>query len=218
LAASNPGSLCQIKKLLPARKIHYLEVVCQQKHYKTSIGRLASLPPHGILSGMGQINPPDTHHLEAAEGWLGLGNHAEALAELDEISPELRSHPLVLELRWQINAGAEQWDACLDIAASLIQLTPERPFGWIHRAYALRRTAGGGLQTAYDSLLPAAQKFPEVAIIPYNLACYTCQMGDHHEARKWLEKAFARADYQQLKRMALDDPDLEPLWPELRKL
>lgn len=58
---------------------------------------------------------PDTHHLAAAQGWLQLGNHVEANEELEQIAPSLRSHPDVLELRWQIYAKAEKWDACLDI-------------------------------------------------------------------------------------------------------
>ena len=31
---------------------------------------------------MQNIEPPDTHHISAALGWLGLGNIAEAKAEL----------------------------------------------------------------------------------------------------------------------------------------
>jgi hypothetical protein len=32
---------------------------------------------------------PDDKHLEAAEGWLELGNHLEANEELDNIKPQL---------------------------------------------------------------------------------------------------------------------------------
>ena len=46
----------------------------------------------------------DQHHLRAAEGWLELGNHLEATAELEEIAPTLRGQPQVLEVRWQIYA------------------------------------------------------------------------------------------------------------------
>jgi hypothetical protein len=46
------------------------------------------------------------HHLNAALGWLELGDHVEAYAELENITPALRSHPAVLELRWQISASA----------------------------------------------------------------------------------------------------------------
>lgn len=55
--------------------------------------------------------PPDSLHLEAAQGWCEHGNHIEAEAELEHITPENRSHPAVLEVRWQIYAKAKQWDA-----------------------------------------------------------------------------------------------------------
>ena len=45
-----------------------------------------------------KLEHPDTLHLEAAQGWLGLGNHLEADKELDNITPALRSHPDVLEV------------------------------------------------------------------------------------------------------------------------
>ncbi len=50
------------------------------------------------------------------------------------------------------------------------------PAGWLHRAYALRRVANGGLPQAWDALLPAAEKFPGEPVIAYNLSCYACQM------------------------------------------
>ena len=41
-------------------------------------------------------------HLEAAEGWVELGNHLEANEELERITAENRAHPAVLGVRWQI--------------------------------------------------------------------------------------------------------------------
>jgi hypothetical protein len=47
----------------------------------------------------------------AAEGWLELGSPTEANEELEKIAPRLRAHPDVLDIRWQIYAAAERWDA-----------------------------------------------------------------------------------------------------------
>jgi hypothetical protein len=74
---------------------------------------------------MRKLQPPDSMHLEAAQGWLGLGNHVEADAELDKVSAALRAHPDVLRVRWEVYAAAKKWDAALDIAAALVQLDPE---------------------------------------------------------------------------------------------
>jgi hypothetical protein len=83
-------------------------------------------------------------------------------------------------------------------------------------AYSLRRAKGGGLMVAREALSPVATQFPQEPTIPYNLACYDCQLGNLKEARQWLEKAFDIGDSKRLKLMALDDPDLEPLWANIR--
>ena len=84
-----------------------------------------------------KLPAPDNFHLRAAEGWLELGNHLEADRELEEIAPELRAHPDVLELRWHIYAIEEKWAACVAIAEAIILISPNRPDAWIHRSFAL---------------------------------------------------------------------------------
>jgi tetratricopeptide (TPR) repeat protein len=151
-------------------------------------------------------------HLTAAQGWLELGNHLEADKELDEIAPQLRAHPDVLELRWEIHGRANKWDACVDIAEALIKLTPVRPEGWIHRSFALhelKRT-----REAFDKLLPAADKFPRLWTIPYNLSCYCAQLRRLEQCEVWFKKAMA-VDEHKVKRAAIDDPDLQPFWDSM---
>jgi tetratricopeptide (TPR) repeat protein len=158
----------------------------------------------------------DRRHLDAAEGWIGLGNRMEADIELDKIELELRAHPEILEVRWQIYAKAKKWDAALDIAAALVQLVPEAPLGWLHRSYCLhelKRT-----EEARDNFLRVVDKFPDDPIMRYNLACYECQLGRLEQAKNWLDKAFELGDPKKIKLMALDDPDLEPLWREIGRL
>jgi uncharacterized protein HemY len=63
---------------------------------------------------MTALEPPDSLHLQAADGWIGLGDYAAASDELEQISPASRAHRDVLQLRWRIHADAQNWDACLD--------------------------------------------------------------------------------------------------------
>src|SRR5713226_1719332 len=100
------------------------------------------------LDRMPTLGPPDSHHLSAAIGWLELGNHVEAGEELAKISPSSLEHPDVLEARWAVCAAGKSWDAALQAAEILVLRAPERFSGWVHRAYALRRVRGGGLQAA----------------------------------------------------------------------
>jgi hypothetical protein len=169
---------------------------------------------------MKPLEPPDSTHLEAAQGWLALGNHLAANEELERIKPRLRSHPDVLEARWHICAHARKWEACVAIAAALVKLAPERPDGWLHRSHALHELAR--TQEAFDSLVAAADEFPKVWTIPYNLACYCVQLGRCNEAKGWFTLALAIAssdeEIARIKLRALDDPELRPLRDSLKAL
>jgi tetratricopeptide (TPR) repeat protein len=163
-----------------------------------------------------QLEPPDTHSLSAAIGWFQLGNLVEAKLELSAITEANRSHPEVLEMRWLLCAEEKRWAEALEVARGLLEQAPERSSGWLHRAYALRRLPEGGVRKAWEALLPAFDKFPKESIICYNLSCYACQLRQMDAARVWFQRALVIGGKDKIKRMALEDPDLEPLWKEIR--
>lgn len=166
-----------------------------------------------------EVHAPDLHHLKAAVGWLELGNAAEALVELDQMNPALQHHPDVLETRWLALAETKVWDTAVEVARNLITAAPHRALGWLHHSYALRRASNGGLLAAFNALAPVAPKFPEEATIPYNLACYCCQLErDPAETMRWLQQAIAVGGRKDILAMALQDPDLKPLSAEIQKL
>jgi len=167
---------------------------------------------------MKPIEPPDSHYFGAAIGWLELGNPVEANEELKQIAPELEGHPAVLALRYDIHAKSKDWERAVEAAGALVRAAPEESIGWLSLAYATRRNPGGGLPQAREILTQAQPKFPGQYLIPFNLACYECQLGNLDTARKWLEKAFAAGDAKHMKRMALRDPDLEPMWKQIGKM
>jgi Flp pilus assembly protein TadD len=164
------------------------------------------------------VEPPDSHHLDAAIGWLGLGCVDEARAALGQVAARYQTHPQVLEARWSLAAYERQWDDALRIADEELAQSPEDAGGWLHRAYALRRVTGGGLPQAWDALLPAAKKFPSEPVIAYNLSCYACQMTQLDIARHWLQRAVMIGQKEGIKKMALADADLQPLWSEIEEL
>lgn len=156
---------------------------------------------------------PDLHHARAADGWLDLNAAAEARLELDKLTPAACLQPEVLDLHWRLASLIPDWAKAVRIADQIISLAPESPSGWIHRSFALhelRRTA-----EALDNLVLAEARFPTNSIIPYNLACYACQMGDLPLARRWLKRAVEMKGIKQLRELALDDPDLAPLRGEI---
>lgn len=173
--------------------------------------------PPGLTScAVADIEPPDTHHVNAALGWLELENPREAAEELKKLSAEADAHPKVMEVWWMIHARQRNWEAALTAARGLIAAAPDNPAGWIDQSFSLhelRRT-----QEAWDELLPAATRFPKVAVIPYNLACYACQLGHPREAMKWLKIAIKLDGAENVKERASVDPDLAPLRGQIENM
>ena len=160
---------------------------------------------------------PDKLHLEAAEGWLMLGDADSARKELDEISPSARALPEVLEIEWGVHARLDDWTAAYATARQIVDREPDRVSGWIHRAYALRRMPGGGLEKAWEGLRPAWDRFPREFLVPYNLACYAARMGKPDDAWDWIQRAMSAGSLSVVRSMALADPDLEAIWPRLKR-
>jgi len=165
-----------------------------------------------MVTSVKSLTPPDSHHLNAALGWLGLGNWKEADEELEQITQANRVHPDVLTVRLEVYVKAGKWDLAADVAKTLRDSRPKEPRYWISLAYATRRKQGGGLKKAKEILLQAHRIFAREPTIAFNLACYECQLGDLKEAWKWLEIAFEVGNAQEWRLKALKDKDLEPLW------
>jgi predicted Zn-dependent protease len=164
-----------------------------------------------VKKSLKPLDTPDSFHLRAAEGWLGLGDVESATSELREISPSERTHPAVLLVRYEIYSRTKQWDMAVEVADELVRVLPEEPFVWINLAYATRRRTGGSIPGAKKILLGVELKFPKHYLFPYNLACYCSQLGEMEEAEQWLKKA-AAINNDAVKKMALEDEDLKPLW------
>jgi len=148
-----------------------------------------------------------------------LGNAREARAEFERISARSRRTPEVLDVEWRLLADEKRWEEAVAAADAQVLASPDHAEGWIHRSFALhelRRT-----ESARDLLLPAAKLFAKETTIPYNLACYECQLGNLEGARDWLCRALSRHKSADSRReqlaMAMADPDLLPLAEEIRR-
>lgn len=149
-------------------------------------------------------------------GWLELGNPGEARLEFAELSPESRTHPEVLRAEYLVCEAAQDWQGAAEVGQSICHLFPKSVYGWNQLAFALhqlKRTT-----EAYQLLLPVCSEFPKEAAIPYNLACYSCQLGRSEEAWDWLQKSIGLGGLEEIKAQALADGDLEPLWARISSL
>ena len=129
---------------------------------------------------MKKLELHDRRHLEAAQGWLGLGNWQEANEELERVTPQMRAHPDVLNVRCKIYCEAQKWDYVATVADTLCRILPDSSFGPLHLAHALRRLER--VAEARDVLLPLADKFPGEWRLQYQLACYCSRLGQKKEA------------------------------------
>ena len=161
------------------------------------------------------LNAQDYHHLRAAEGWLGLGDYLSANSELEEITAQARAHPAILQMRYAIYAKAERWEMAAGVAEAIAAMLPDKVDSWLNLAYATRRKKGGGIPEAQRILLVAQVKFPHECLVPFNLACYCAQLRALDEATMWIQKAIA-IDTNQVQKLAVDDPDLKPLWDSMK--
>jgi predicted Zn-dependent protease len=166
---------------------------------------MAELPPY-----------PDNFVVRAARGWLELGNHREAEAELTQVNPAHREHPEVLELRFQVVAGQKRFAECLEIARRQIEAEPTDHRGHMNVGNALFWLDQA--QAAHDEVAAVLERFPTVSALPYNLACYAVRLGELDQARQWLDRSFAIGRKENIIAYALTDPDLKSLWAYLRKL
>lgn len=162
---------------------------------------------------MNALTHAERFQVDAAEGWLMLGNPIEAHHELDGITGEAASHPAVLAMRWQVYAAANRWEAACVVSRTLCEFAPRSSQAWICHANTLRNYQG--VFEAWTTLLGVVKDFPEDAVIRYNLACYAAQLNLLEESCAWLVQAFEREQSIELKVAAVCDPDLQPLWDRI---
>jgi Flp pilus assembly protein TadD len=107
--------------------------------------------------------------------------------------------------------AAKKWDLAAAVASHLVKVDPRTAGWWISLAYAVRRTES--VENAEAILLRAQAIHPKVAMIAFNLACYSSVAGRMEEAKERLQRAI-KLD-KDIRGLALDDEDLKPLWDSI---
>lgn len=119
------------------------------------------------------------HLISAAQGWLELGNPAEALRELAKI-PSSACNLDVLRLRFTAFAVSEEWQAASMVAEVAVQLYEQQPEPWLWRAEAFRAVTGRA-EEAYQVLRKACQLFPGNAAVSKAFAEYAAAASDQQK-------------------------------------
>ena len=132
----------------------------------------------------------------------------DAANALEEIEPEDKTRNEVLYARVDIYLAAKKWHMAAAVAKHLVKADPGNPAAWINLAYAVRRAEN--IQAAETLLLKARALHRKSALIAFNLACYASVVGHIGEAKTRLQHAIDLDS--DIRRLALDDEDLRPLW------
>ena len=146
--------------------------------------------------------------LNAAHGYFELGMPIEAEAEIEKLPVETRADTQVLKLRHMIYKLAESWELAAVVGREITNREPKTAEWWLHYAYAVRRSEG--LAAAKNALLEAEYILPDEGSVHFDLACYSCLLGELDEAMGRISMAIHFDSTYKLK--ALEDVDLEPLW------
>ena len=154
------------------------------------------------------LEPEELKHLEAAQGYCGLGMYLDADDEIERIDAYARAVPEVLGVRVEIYRNLEKWEQMQAVAKTLAVNMDGEPHWWVCWAFATRRAEC--LDKARDILILALEQYPRAAVVHYNLACYECQLGDLGAAKRHLEVAFSQEPECRL--TALEEADFQPLW------
>ena len=159
---------------------------------------------------MKTLDESDRRHVEAAEGWLDLGDWEEGKKELLSVNPAAQAHPDVMRVLLEFLTALAQWEAVAEGALLLCRTEPGSIHGWFFRAMALNRM--DRTAEARDILLRVVDRFPGAFPLYYALATYYCRLDNLKEARRWWKKAVASCRNKEMKEVALEDPDLQRLW------
>ena len=143
-----------------------------------------------------------------AHGYIELGALGEAEKELDSVDLEDRLLPGVMLARVELHITAKNWERLYTSARELTRSAPQLERGWFTAAVALREMnriveAKNFLQEAWFT------HGHKSALLLFNLACYHALLGHNVEAKDCLCDAFELDE--SLRKVAMNDPDLEPV-------
>ena len=148
-------------------------------------------------------------HLQRCDGFLDLGMREQARAELAAVPEKDRNATPFLRMMLRLQLEDGNWTTAAQLAETLAKKEPGDPSFPIQLAYATRRSSG--IEAAEKILRDALTRFPKIALIHFNLACYACQTDRRDDALTCLAKAAALDPG--LLQTAMEDEDLRPIWP-----
>jgi len=154
------------------------------------------------------MTPTDQLHLNAAAGFLQIGEPMDAWNELEEITAANRAEVEVLTVRLAVCRGLEKWELAEEVARHLIKHDPHNVMHVVALAEVMGHREGPVAAAAVYEF--AIDRFPDLAMLRVSLAVELVKAGQVEDAKRVLKTAFELDP--DLRMVALDHPGLEAIW------
>ncbi len=152
---------------------------------------------------------PDTYKaLQAAEGFVYLGMHREALKELDRVPETEQELADVLIARVRVLLHLNRFATAAKLSQRGETLHRNEDEFTVQRAFALHKMEKP--EEAARVLQEAPGWLRRTGILHYNLGCYEARWGNLVVARQCVQTAIELNNA--IKKNARQDPDLAELW------
>jgi tetratricopeptide (TPR) repeat protein len=145
--------------------------------------------------------------LSAAEGYIELGMHPQALASLNQIERGDHGDFAVNFLRGDALRNLERYDEALVALHRAFDEKPNDVALLMAMAWCYKRT--NQLPRAITSMEQAYKIAPKEAVILYNLSCYWSLAGNKTQSLSWLGRAL-RMD-KSFRKLIDDETDFDSL-------
>jgi hypothetical protein len=150
----------------------------------------------------------DLLHLNAAAGFLQIGEPMDAWNELEEITAANRAEIEVLTVRLAVCRALEKWELAEEVARYLVKHDPHNVMHVVALAEAVGHREGPVAAAAVYEF--AVEWFPDFGMLRVSLAVELTKAGQVEDAKKVLKVAFELDP--DLRLVALDHPGLEEVW------
>ena len=161
------------------------------------------------LSNRSKQHSAETYNaLQAAEGFVFLGLHREALKQLDSILEDEQETADVLIARIRILLHLRRFSSAARLSVRGSSLFRDEDEFTVQRAFALHQLDKG--DEAAEVLQGAPEWLRRTGILHYNLGCYEARWGNLKIARQCVQTAVKLN--AAIKNNMKQDPDLAELW------
>jgi len=149
--------------------------------------------------------------LEPAEGYFELGMYREAWKFIEALEPSVRTHPLAILLKIDILAARRKWRDATTLAMDGCAQWPILDSFFLKAGSCLLQQRD--YHSAWDMLTIGPDSLTQKPEYYFSMARCEAQLGLYDDARHSLESCFALDG--RYRRVALDEPDLQPVWESL---